>query len=97
MSPSAECCAEIDFIRGQFASVPEVRSVHVLFRDNTCYITVAVPTKDYALEDRIYDVQYAIAQELQGLLFDLNIVVLAGRKLEDIFTSVGEPIIQRAA
>jgi len=99
MSSSAECCAETDFIRDQFANLAEVQSVHILFRNNICYITVAVPTKDYALEDRIYDVQYAIAQELQaqGFLFDVNIVILAGRRLEDIVTSVGQPVLQRAA
>ncbi len=97
MSPTAGCCAETDFIRSQFAALADVRSVHVLFRDNTCFITVAVPTKDYSLEDRIYDVQYAIAQEIQGLFFDLNIVVLNGRRLEDVVTPVGQRIIPRAA
>lgn len=97
MPRSAECCAETDFIGGQFARLTEVKSVHVLFRDNTCYITVAVPSKDYALEDRIYDLQDAIAREIRGLLVDLNIVVLAGRALEDVITPAGYPIFKRAA
>jgi hypothetical protein len=97
MPTQAECCAETDFIGEQFARLAEVQSVHILFRDDTCFITVAVPTKDYDLENRIYDLQDAIAREIRGLLLDINIVVLAGRKLKDVVTPTGHLILDRAA
>jgi hypothetical protein len=92
----APCC-DTELIRESFATIPQVQSIHVLFRESTCRITIAVPTKNYALEDRIYDAQYALMDRAPGLRIDLNIVVLGSRKLEDIVTSVGEKVFPRAA
>jgi hypothetical protein len=88
---------DTDVIRAGFSVIPSVLSVHVLFRDNACRITVAVPAKDYALEDRIYDVQYALMDRVPGLRVDLNIVVLGNRKLEEIVTTIGDAIYSKAA
>ncbi len=96
MASVAACC-DTDFIREQFARVPEVQSVHLFLRDSTCHITAAVPVKNYALEDALYDIQYAIMDRLPDFLVDLNIVVLNGRDLQEIVTDIGSPLIQRAA
>jgi hypothetical protein len=94
---SAAVCCETEVIREQFSVLSGVQSVHVLFRDSTCRITVAVLTKDYALEDKIYDAQYALMDRAPGLRIDLDIVVLGGLKLEQIVTCIGQRIFSRAA
>lgn len=90
------CCVETDFIRNEFARIAEIRSVHAYFKNNVCRITVALDHKDYALEDRIYDVEYSLMDRM-ALRFEVNIVVLSGRKLQDVVTPVGEQLIPRAA
>jgi hypothetical protein len=69
----------------------------MFLRDRTCHITVAVPVKDYAVENALYDIQYAIMDRLPDFLVDVNIVVLAGRHLQEIVTDIGPPLIQRVA
>lgn len=87
---------ETDLVRDEFARIAEIRSVYAFFRNNVCHVTVALDHKDYALEDRIYDSEYSL-MERTGLRFEVNIVVLAGRKLQDVLTPLGELLIQRAA
>jgi len=94
---SAAVCCDVNFIREQFAPLPAIESVHVLFRDNICRITVAIPKKDYSLEDRIYDAQYAVMAHAPGLLIDLNIVVLGERTLDEVVSSVGQTVFLRVA
>ena len=97
MASAASRELEIQAIRATLADIQEIESAFLLIRENTFFITVIVPTKDYNVEDRIYDLQLRLMDQFANYLFDFNIIPRNGRKATDIVTPGGQVILHRAA
>lgn len=95
MAAPAAYGVETEAICGIFSTVPEIESIFLLNRGNTCLITIIVPSKDYNVENRIYELQLELMDKFENCLFDFDIIARAGRKATDIITPIGDLIFDR--
>ena len=96
MAAPVACGVEVDTIRNMFSELQEIESIFLLNRENAFLVTIITPSKDYGVENRIYDLQLALMDKFAGCLFDFNIVARSGRKATDIVTPSGQLIFHHA-
>ena len=95
MASTALCHAELDFVQKRVSALAGIELITVKQEDSRFVVTVVTSEKDYALEDKIFDVKIAALETFPDAGFDFRIFVRRGRALSDVVQMEPENIVYK--